>query len=75
MDNVVKIKISQIDNFENHPFLVNDDDALKELARSIKESGLLNPIIVRPKPINRYELISGHRRKLAMQLNEIEWMK
>lgn len=72
MDNVVKIKISQIDNFENHPFLVNDDDALKELARSIKESGLLNPIIVRQKPNNRYELISGHRRKLATQLNGVD---
>ena len=65
MEGIVKIKINQIDDFENHPFLVNDDDSLKELAQSIKENGLLNPIIVRTKKNNRYELISGHRRKLA----------
>ena len=69
MDSVVRIKI---DDFQNHPFLVNDDDALKDLSQSIKENGLLNPIIVRPKKDNRYELISGHRRKLATQLNGID---
>lgn len=72
MENIVRIKISQIDDFQDHPFLVNDDDALKELAQSIKENGLLNPIIVRPKKNNRYELISGHRRKLASQLNGMD---
>ncbi len=72
MESIVKIKISQIDDFQDHPFLVNDDDALKDLAQSIKENGLLNPIIVRPKKNNRYELISGHRRKLASQLNGID---
>lgn len=72
MDSIVNIKISLIDDFKNHPFLVNDDDTLKELAKSIKENGLLNPIIVRPKNNNRYELVSGHRRKLAMQLNGID---
>ena len=69
MESIVKIKISQIDDFKDHPFLVNDDDELKQLANSIKENGLLNPIIVRPKKNERYELISGHRRKLASQLN------
>ena len=69
MESIVKIKISQIDDFKDHPFLVNDDDELKQLANSIKENGLLNPIIVRPKKNERYELISGHRRKLAFQLN------
>ena len=49
MESIVKIKISQIDDFKDHPFLVNDDDELKQLANSIKENGLLNPIIVRPK--------------------------
>ena len=69
MESIVKIKISQIDDFKDHPFLVNDDEELKQLANSIKENGLLNPIIVRPKKNERYELISGHRRKLASQLN------
>ena len=72
MENIVRIKISQIDDFKDHPFLVNDDDSLKQLAQSIKENGLLNPIIVRQKKNNRYELISGHRRKLASQLNGMD---
>ncbi len=44
------------------------DVSLYELADSIKENGLLNPIVVRKKQNGRYELISGHRRKLAMEL-------
>ena len=67
MDKLEKIRLSQIDDFSNHPFKVNNDDSLKELANSIKENGLLNPITVRPKPNGRYELISGHRRKTAME--------
>ena len=67
MDKLEKIRLSQIDDFSNHPFKVNNDDSLKELADSIKENGLLNPITVRPKPNGRYELISGHRRKTAME--------
>lgn len=72
MENIEKTKINKIDDFEGHPFLVEDDEAMKELANSIKENGLLNPIIVRPKENGRYELISGHRRKFALQLNEMD---
>lgn len=72
MENIEKIKINKIDDFEGHPFLVEDDEAMKELANSIKENGLLNPIIVRPKKNGRYELISGHRRKFALQLNGMD---
>ena len=43
MDKLEKIRLSQIDDFSNHPFKVNNDDSLKELANSIKENGLLNP--------------------------------
>lgn len=68
MSSIVKIKISEIDSFKNHPFLVNDDNSLKELAESIKEHGLLNPLVVRKKSSGRYEMISGHRRKTAMEL-------
>lgn len=70
--NLIKIKIKDIDPFKNHPFLVNNDDSLKELAQSIKENGLLNPLIVRKKGNDRYEMISGHRRKLALELIGIE---
>ena len=68
MSSIVKIKIAEIDSFKNHPFLVNEDNSLKELAESIKEHGLLNPLVVRKKNNNRYEMISGHRRKMAMEL-------
>ena len=70
--NLIKIKIKDIDPFKNHPYIVNNDDSLKELAQSIKENGLLNPLIVRKKGNDRYEMISGHRRKLALELIGIE---
>ena len=69
MNNIKKIKLEDIDTFENHPFKVNNDESLQELAESIRINGLLNPLTVREKENGRYELISGHRRKLAMELN------
>jgi len=68
MSDIKKIRLEDIDSFENHPFKVNNDESLKELSNSIKENGLLNPLTVRLKEDGRYELISGHRRKLAMEL-------
>ena len=65
------IKISDIDSFKNHPFKVNRDEALNELVDSIKTNGLLNPLVVRPKENGRYELILGHRRKMALEINGI----
>ena len=63
-----KILLSKIDSFKDHPFHVNNDESLKELANSIKENGLYTPLTVRLKEDGRYELISGHRRKAAMDL-------
>ena len=71
-EKITKIKIENIESFKNHPFLVNNDDSLMELAKSIKENGLLNPLIVREKGNGKYEMISGHRRKLALELNGID---
>lgn len=68
MSEIKKIKIEDIVAFKNHPFKVEDNESFKELVQSIKENGLLNPIIVRPKD-NKYEIISGHRRLKAMELN------
>ena len=67
-DNLVKINLSEIDSFKEHPFSVNKDDSLMELVHSIKENGLLNPLIVRKKDNGRYEMISGHRRKAALEI-------
>ena len=63
-----KILLSKIDSFKDHPFHVNNDESLKELANSIKENGLYTQLTVRLKEDGRYELISGHRRKAAMEL-------
>lgn len=73
-DNIVEIKIIDIDNFKNHPFRVTHDNSFNELLDSIEKSGLLNPIVVRKKK-NRYELISGHRRKEAMELLGKDYIK
>lgn len=51
-----------------NPFLVNEDESLEQLVISIKENGLLNPLIVRKKENGNYEMISGHRRKGALEL-------
>lgn len=67
-DNLVKINLNEIDSFEGHPFSVNKDDSLKELVHSIKLNGLLNSMIVRKKDNGRYEMISGHRRKTALEI-------
>ena len=72
MKEIVKIKLSNIDSFKNHPFKVNKDDSLNELITSIRENGLLNPLVVRRKTNNRFEMLSGHRRKLALELNGVE---
>ncbi|MBQ9709000.1 MAG: ParB/RepB/Spo0J family partition protein [Clostridia bacterium] len=68
IEEVAHIDISLIDDFEGHPFTVKDDESMEELARSIEENGILNPIIVRKKEGGRYEIVAGHRRKSACLL-------
>ena len=73
MEKICRIKLKDIVDFKNHPFLVNNDESLEQLVVSIKENGLLNSLIVRKKLNWRYEMISGHRRKRALELiGEIE---
>ena len=64
---VLDIEISQIDDFENHPFKVKDDDEMEKLMESISIYGVLTPAIVREKEDGRYEMVSGHRRKHACE--------
>ena len=68
MSELKKVKLSEIDDFNNHPFKVIKDNSFYELVDSIKENGLLTPLIVRKKEDGRYELISGHRRKQALEV-------
>lgn len=72
MNEIIKIKISEIDDFKNHPYKVELGDELNDLVESIKLNGLLVPIVVRRKENDRYELLSGHRRK---KIYEILWLE
>ena len=60
--------MSQIRDFPDHPYQVKDDECMNDLVFSIKERGLIQPIIVRPIEDNLYEMVSGHRRKRAFEL-------
>lgn len=62
------IDLSLIDDFPEHPFKVQENEDLLKLKESIKDNGVLEPIIVRKKENNRYEIIAGHRRKFASEL-------
>lgn len=71
MNGISIIKIVDIEPFKDHPFIVEVDDSLKELAQSIMENGLLNPVIVRRKG-SKYEMVSGHRRLKALEVNGVD---
>ena len=61
------VSLQYVDDFPDHPFQVKEDEDMEKLIESIRNNGVLNPIIVRRKEDERYEIISGHRRKYACQ--------
>ena len=61
-DATTEIRIDQIYPFENHPFKVLDDDNMNDLVDSIRNNGVIVPVLVRPDDEGTYEMISGHRR-------------
>lgn len=65
MNNVEYIEIEKLKPFENHPYKVKNDEEMENLIESIREHGILSPIIARPIENNEYEIISGHRRLFA----------
>ena len=67
MKNTKNILIEKLHAFENHPYKVQDNEEMERLSESIREHGVLSPIIVRPKENteDEYEIISGHRRVMA----------
>ena len=73
-DVIEEIPLEKLYSFENHPFQVKDDEAMKELADSIRENGVLVPGMARPRSGGRYELIAGHRRKRACELAGLQTM-
>lgn len=73
-ERVQNLPLDKLEPFPNHPFKVIDDDKMLETVESIKERGVLVPILVRPKNDGNFEIVSGHRRHHASQLaglNEI----
>lgn len=71
-ERVINLSSDEIDSFTNHPFKVRDNQEMFELSDSIKENGIMIPCIVRPKENGRYEMISGHRRRHAALLANID---
>ena len=69
------IPINEITSFPNHPYKVREDDELLSMVRTIKEFGVIHPVLVRPKKDGGYEMISGHRRKRACQIAGITEIK
>ena len=67
-DSVQDIPISQISDFPEHPFKVKQDEAMLEMAESVRQYGVLVPGLVRQLADGSYQMVSGHRRKLASEL-------
>lgn len=67
-EKVQEIPIDQIEDFPNHPFKIKEDEAMMEMAESIREYGVLVPALVRQKANGSYEMVAGHRRKCASRL-------
>ena len=71
-EQVQQIPIGELFPFKNHPFKVLDDDSMSDTVESVKQNGVLSPLIARPRPKGGYEIISGHRRQHAAELAGLE---
>lgn len=74
-EQVQQIPIGELFPFKNHPFKVLDDDSMSDTVESVKQYGVLSPLIARPRPKGGYEIISGHRRFHAAQLAGLDKIK
>ena len=68
VEQVVYIKLSELYPFKNHPFQVRDDDEMRAMVESVKDKGITNAAVVRPREGGGYEMVSGHRRMKASEL-------
>ena len=67
-----EMPLSDLHPFEGHPFKVLDDELMEQTVESIKQIGVVSPLIVRPDSEGGYEILSGHRRLHAAQLAGLE---
>ena len=72
---IYDIPLSEIDDFPDHPFHVRNDEDMDQLIESIKERGIITPVMLRQKEDGRFEMVSGHRRKRACELAGMETIK
>ena len=68
---VTDLPTAEISDFPDHPFKVRMDESMTEMVSSVKERGVLSPVLVRPMPDGSYQMVSGHRRKMAAELAEL----
>ena len=71
-EQVQQIPIDELYPFKNHPFKVLDDESMQRTVESVEQYGVLSPLIARPRPEGGYEIISGHRRKHAAELANLD---
>ena len=69
---VLDVPINELFPFQNHPFKVLDDEKMAQTVESVRENGILVPIMVRERPEGGYEVISGHRRRHAAEIVGLE---
>lgn len=67
-ESAMEIDIASIHPFAGHPFKVVDDEKMQDLVESVRENGVITPVLIRPAKNNQYEMISGHRRMHAAAL-------
>ena len=73
-EKVLDIPIAELDDFPEQPFQVKMDESMTAMVESVKAVGIQTPAIARQKEDGRYELISGHRRKMAAKLAGLLYM-
>ena len=72
LEKIREIPLDQLVPFKNHPFKVIDDESMMDTVQSIREHGILLPLIARPMPDGKYVIVSGHRRSHAGKLAGME---
>ena len=66
-EQIVRIPLTELHPFPDHPFGIREDQAMQDTADSVKQNGVVVPAIVRPRAEGEYEIVAGHRRKLASE--------
>ena len=71
-ERIIELPLNELHPFKEHPFRVLDDERMDDTTRSIRDNGVLVPIIVRPRAEGGYEIIAGHRRKRGCERAGLE---